>query len=104
MKPNNWSTKSKQSRGYGWEWERLRAQILERDNYLCQCQHCKAEGRITLATEVHHIKSRAKGGSDHPSNLASMSHACHKRADAEEQGRAYKPRVVIGPDGFPARR
>jgi len=100
---SNWPTTSRQSRGYGASWDKVRAVVLERDGHLCQCRYCKAEDRVTLATEVHHIKSKAKGGTDDPSNLISMSHACHVRADAEAQQRALKPRVSIGLDGFPRR-
>lgn len=64
---------------------------------------------MTIATEVHHITSKAeakrKGWTraqmDDPSNLASMSHACHEREDAANQGRTLKPRVSIGLDGYP---
>lgn len=109
MKQSNWPTTSRQSRGYGKEWQKARAFVLERDGHLCQCRHCKAEGRTTLATEVHHVKPKAECAAigwtqvqtDDPSNLASMSHDCHVRADAEAQGNEIKPRVRIGLDGFP---
>ena len=59
-------------------WRRVRKVVLQRDNYLCQ--HCKAHGRITTATEVHHIKAL----DDHPefsldtTNLISLCWKCHE--------------------------
>lgn len=34
------------------QWQELREYVKARDNYLCQ--DCLKEGRITLATQVHH--------------------------------------------------
>ena len=104
-----WSTTSRQARGYGRDWEKVRALVLERDGHLCQCKHCKAEDRTTLATEVDHRVSRAKAKAlgwseertEHPDNLQAIAHACHVRKTTEEQGGTPKPRVRIGIDGFP---
>ncbi len=109
MSKSNWHRTSKQSRGYGAAWERVRKQVLERDRYLCQCRHCKAEGRTTLATEVDHVISKAKAKRmgwtqkqiDDPGNLGSIGRECHKRKTIEEQGATYKPKVRIGLDGWP---
>lgn len=51
-------------------WRRIRAQILALDAY--RCQRCGLP-----ATEVDHIIPVADGGTDHPSNLRSLCHACH---------------------------
>ncbi|SIS07568.1 5-methylcytosine-specific restriction enzyme A [Moraxella cuniculi DSM 21768] len=84
----NWRhTRSASERGYGSAWRRLRAQILQRDNYLCQA--CKANGRYTTATDVDHIQAKAHGGTDSPDNLQSLCRACHKSKTATE-GRAGK--------------
>jgi len=98
---SGWSTESRQSRGYGNNWLKLRLVILRRDNGLCQCERCKGGrhgGRLTRATEVHHIKSKARGGDDSPSNLQAVNKDCHKRITAAEMGRKIKPR--IGLDGY----
>ena len=97
----SWSRESRHTRGYGTAWDKLRLAVLKRDSYLCQCTHCKAEKRVTLASEVDHIVSKAKGGTDDPDNLQAISKACHKRKTIEEQGGTMKPRVKIGIDGFP---
>ena len=57
--------------------------------------------RVTVATEVHHRVSKAGGGTDDPSNLVALSHDCHLRMDAEEQGKALKPKSRISIDGYP---
>lgn len=101
MAKTNWPSTSRQSRGYGAEWERTRKRILERDNYLCQCRHCKAEGRTTLATEVDHVKPRAQGGSDDDSNLQAINGDCHKRKNVEDQGRTHLDKVRFDASGWP---
>ena len=40
---------------YWWpEWQRLRGDVLQLDRF--ECQHCKAKGRYSRATIVHHVK------------------------------------------------
>lgn len=67
-------------------WRRLRAYMLA--TYpLCQCDECKATGRLLEAKHVHHIKPR-KERPDlalDPSNLLCVSHACHSRIEARKQ-------------------
>lgn len=81
----------------GRPWRRIRDRVLKRDGYLCQ--PCKAKGRVTPATEVHHIKARANGGTDDEANLVSTCHPCHEEADLLNRG--YRPRQTIGRDGWP---
>ena len=72
-------------RGYGGKWQRLRIQILRRDDYLCQ--HCLKDQTLTRATHVDHITPKSRGGSDSFSNLQSLCAACHARKTAgESQG------------------
>lgn len=75
---------SRQSRGYGAEWDKTRLQILKRDNYLCQCADCKAKDRIRPASQVDHIINKAAGGTDDPSNLQAINALCHKIKTARE--------------------
>ena len=88
---------SRHERGYGWRWEKLRARILKRDGYLCQ--PCKRQGRVTQATEVDHIKPKAKDGADDEANLQAICTPCHDAKSAIDAGR--RPRRVIGADGWP---
>lgn len=101
MKKSGWPTTSRHERGYGTEWTKLRLQILRRDCGICQCTECKAAGLVTLATEVHHIKSKADGGTDHPDNLQAINRDCHKRETMRERGAQPIERPTIGLDGFP---
>ena len=93
-----WSKASRQSRGYGAAWDKLRLRILKRDGHLCQCDQCKATGRATLADQVDHIKPKAQGGTDDPANLRAVNSKCHARITQEQQGRT--PRPQIGADGW----
>lgn len=109
MAKANWSAESRHKRGYGVAWDRLRRVILKRDNNLCQCDHCKAEGRTTIATEVDHIISRARATAmgwsesriEDEANLQAINSDCHTRKTIEEQGKRVRTRTRIGLDGFP---
>jgi len=103
-----WSKESRQSRGYGPEWDRIRLRILKRDANICQ--PCKRLGRVHTGTHVDHIISKAnaqalrwtKAQIDADSNLQCINVECHKAKTAEETGRKLKPRRIVGPDGWPA--
>lgn len=92
-----WSKQSRHERGYGSAWVKTRANILKRDRHLCI--PCLMGGRPTPATQVDHIKPKAKGGTDDPTNLQSICDDCHKLKTAVDEGRKL-PRK-IGLDGYP---
>lgn len=99
-----WADKgSRHARGYGAQWDKLRKQVLKRDNYLCQ--ECLREGRLTpLCVKprdhaVDHIETKAKGGTDAMTNLQSLCAPCHDRKTARDEGR--RVRRVMGADGWP---
>lgn len=73
-----------QGRG-GRPWRRLRDQVLERDQHLCQ--PCKAQGILTQATMVDHIVPQAEGGTDDPKNLQAICADCHQAKTNEERRR-----------------
>ena len=89
-KLRSWGSYQKQrgtptQRGYGSEWRKLRAKIMERDGYLCQV--CRANGRLTEAREVDHIVNKASNdGNDDPSNLQAICVKCHREKTARERG------------------
>ncbi|MDF0628268.1 MULTISPECIES: HNH endonuclease [Acinetobacter] len=90
-KRSNWNkrqdrTGSTTERGYGHAWRKLRALILERDDYLCLI--CKANGHVTEATDVDHIIPREHGGTDDPSNLQSLCSPCHKEKTAKQDSKS----------------
>ena len=106
----SWPTTSRHERGYGTAWDKLRLIVLARDNSLCQCIQCQGgKIRVTRATEVHHIVSKAQAAKrrwtqeqiDDMGNLMSINRECHKRETMAEQGKAIKQRIQIGADGWP---
>lgn len=103
-KPRKWDGKgSRHSRGYGSAWDRLRQQVLRRDNWLCQ--GCLRDGRITgLGIKprdhaVDHVIPKAHGGTDDLSNLQSLCNPCHDAKTAKDEG--WTRRREVGPDGYP---
>ena len=104
-----WPKLSRQARGYGAAWERVRKMVLARDCGMCQCKHCKASGYPLIANEVDHIVPKVKAQQlgwtqarmDDPSNLQSINSECHKRKTKEDEGRSFQPARSIGVDGFP---
>jgi 5-methylcytosine-specific restriction protein A len=100
---SGWHKTSRHARGYGSKWVKLRALIMQRDSYLCQ--PCWRKGRPTPATSVDHIKPKAMGGTDDPSNLECTCDDCHKaktKAEAAQaQGRTVKQRLGFDEGGNP---
>lgn len=62
------------------QWIRLRDLTMMRAGY--QCQRCKQQGKVTPATEVHHIVPIRADWSKRldASNLECLCHKCHMRA------------------------
>jgi 5-methylcytosine-specific restriction enzyme A len=79
---------TRQQRGYGAEWDRLRLVILKRDKYLCQV--CLRKGIVTSCNIVDHIVPKAEHGTDDPGNLQSICRPCHQEKTLAEslRGRA----------------
>ena len=86
-------------RGYGHAWRKLRRQILERDNYLCQIS--LREGRVVAAVTVDHVINKATwldlhgtlAGVDEPTNLQSLCKEEHTKktlAEAREGARGLQ--------------
>jgi len=102
-----WSKESRQSRGYGAQWEKIRKQVITRDKGLCQ--PCLKADRVSKFRAVDHIVSKDKakrmGWSqdriDHPDNLQCICDPCHKEKTQVEKGKTYRPKVRIGLDGWP---
>lgn len=98
---------SRQARGYGGSWDKLRLRILERDNYLCQ--QCLRDGIVTPLKvkpydhAVDHIVNKAEGGTDDPANLESLCKAHHDAKSQAEavEGRGARQRPRFDASGFP---
>ena len=76
---------SRQSRGYGAEWERTRKRILSRDKGLCQ--PCMADGKLRPAKQVDHKVPKFEGGTDDDDNLQAICLPCHQAKTAAEARR-----------------
>ncbi len=79
--------KSAHKRGYTKKWQRASKAFL-RANPLCQCEECKASGRVVAATVVDHIvphRGDMKLFWDR-SNWQAMSKKHHDRKTAREDG------------------
>lgn len=95
-----WPTTSRQSRGYGARWDKLRLQVLARDRHICQCPQCLG-GKLRLRTAGHvdHIKPKAQGGTDDLANLRAVNAECHRRLTLEQQD--FQPRRGFDAKGNP---
>lgn len=63
-------------RGYDRIWQKLRLIHLAEHPL---CVHCQRDGRITVATQVHHIQPLSAGGTNARENLQSLCDSCHSR-------------------------
>lgn len=65
--------------------------------------HCLAKDPpITrLATQRDHIVPLHKGGEESDDNVQGLCDECHLAKSKLERGHTYKPKRVIGPDGYP---
>ena len=84
------------ARTRGNRWVKIRNQILERDEFMCQCSDCK--GVRYIAHEVDHILPLYKGGTDDPENLMAMNRDCHERKTRTDLG--HRERKQVGLDGW----
>lgn len=86
---------SRHQRGYDAEWDALRVQILERDQYLCQVGRGRP-GCLVDASQVDHIVPLADGGSHSPTNLQAICTACHGRKTGSERAERRRGRATQG--------
>lgn len=66
-------------RGYDARWQRVRLMFLRAHPL---CQDCAEQGRVTEATDVHHVVAKRLGGTDEESNLRALCHSCHSKITA----------------------
>lgn len=92
-------TETRQARGYGVDWQRLRLQILAAEPL---CRMCAEINRVTGATEVDHIVP-FNGIDDplrlDPANLRPLCTPCHRKRTAVQASGQMLPGV--GLDGVP---
>ena len=61
-------------RGYDGNWRKVRAMFLRAHPL---CQDCQAAGRVTMASEVHHLIKVRDGGAHRDDNLVALCKPCH---------------------------
>jgi hypothetical protein len=71
---------------YPENWDSLRRQIYERDNY--SCQNCGRQGGKYGNSELHahHITPLSQGGENSPENLITLCSNCHSDLHGQEIG------------------
>jgi 5-methylcytosine-specific restriction protein A len=81
-------------------WPRLRAIALVRDGHLCRACGRDLTALPAWYTEVHHIRPRVEGGSDHPANLATLCVECHGELTDGLRRRMRSTAAIAGPGPF----
>ena len=67
-------------RGYGWQWQQLRKEILKRDP-ICRWPGCRER-----SVHVDHIVSKRRGGSEDPMNLQGLCATHHSEKTCRVDG------------------
>ena len=67
---------SRHGKRYGSGWQKISAAFLKANPL---CDMCRAEGRLTPAELVHHIKPLREGGGNDVENLQALCFPCHSR-------------------------
>ena len=90
---------SSAQRGYGYKWQNARKQWLAQHPL---CVMCKAQGRITAATVVDHIRPH-KGDQRLFWDTSNWQSLCKRHHDSDKQWmeRYGHAKPVIGLDGWP---
>ena len=69
---------------YGRAWKRIRDRYVEAHPL---CEECMKQGRMTQATEVHHILPLSRGGTHDEANLMALCTPCHSAITARDGDR-----------------
>ncbi len=80
----------------GSQGQKLRKRRLANDKHLCRL--CRAEGRITPAVTIDHIKPLASGGQDIDENCQALCQPHHDAKTASETGAGFT--AATHPDWF----
>lgn len=70
-----WFEQLSQSRLAPYKWEKLRAQVFERDGYVCR--YCGARG-TSLDLECDHVEPLSLGGTNELGNLVTACQRCNR--------------------------
>ena len=96
-----WSTSNRKQnrRASGWQEQRDANRILIRDSHRC---YLRGSNCIGHATEVDHVRSLARGGTDTDDNKAAICKPCHRAKTISE--RARPPTIHRPPERHPGLR
>lgn len=83
------STRKQRRRGSGWQEQRDAQRILDRDGHRC---YLRGTNCIGTATEVDHIRSLARGGTNTDDNKAAICVPCHRAKTLDERPRPVTQR------------
>ncbi|MFH2052733.1 MAG: HNH endonuclease, partial [bacterium] len=72
---------------------RVRRRVLARDGHRCQGSGCTN----TRFLEVHHVRPRARGGTNLPGNLITLCSACHRHIHERGPGTREMPAPGASP-------
>lgn len=75
---------------------RIRRAVLARDRHRCRRKGC----HHTRFLDIHHLVPRARGGTNHPSNLVTLCSACHRLAHRKGMDLTPLLDVVESPPDF----
>jgi HNH endonuclease len=64
-------------------WRMIRKGVIERDGGRCRLCGKDLSKAPSWLTEVHHVRPKHEGGTDHPSNLITLCVMCHRRITAD---------------------
>jgi 5-methylcytosine-specific restriction protein A len=93
---------SRHERGYGSEWDKKRAAVLEAARGLCQCEECRGgQLRVRAASQVDHKVSKAEWlllhgslhGVDDDANLQAINTVCHRKKTDADRARVHALRI-----------
>jgi 5-methylcytosine-specific restriction enzyme A len=81
---------NRHQRGYGYDWEKTRVRILQRDSGLCQ-PHLR-QGTAAIGTQVDHVTSKAEARAhgwttqqiEADENLQTICDECHREKTSRE--------------------
>jgi 5-methylcytosine-specific restriction protein A len=92
--------KTTTERGYGWQHQLMRAEIMRT---VVLCEECWAQKPpiVRTGTVADHIIPLAKGGMGERSNYRLLCRECADEKDAKDRGATYKPKRRISLSGWP---
>lgn len=72
--PKEWSS---DRRPFPEDWNSIKKEVYNRDNYICQNCGVKVESKIKTRLHVYHVVPTSRGGKFHPDNLSTVCDSCY---------------------------